>query len=758
MGLEDLLLNELAAMGAVACRPHKAGVSFEGQIDLAMRACLWSRLASRVLMPLARFACEDAEGLYAGCASIAWETHLTDDTRFAVRVSVGPHTPERLQHSHFAALKVKDAVVDVIRDARGTRPSVDAQEPDLRIDVYLAKGEAHVSLDLATESLHRRGYRSIGPKAPLKENLAAAVLWRSGWPKAAEEGLPLVDPMCGSGTLLIEAAQMAADIAPNLHREHFGFLAWPQTDLTVWEALRAEAKTRSEAGLARLRSGNSCKFYGSDIVPYAVRYAEEHIERAGLTGLIELRCADALRAVPPEGKAGLVVTNPPYGERLGAAAEMMPLYAQFGQALKRFAGWQVHVLVSDIELGHSLGLRATRKHKLYNGAIACTLLHIPIHALRTVAAPTAALQPATARAAVAATDVISNADHTPAPQPQAAVAAAAMSAAPQLSAGVQMLINRLRKNQKRLKSWLARKDVTCYRLYDADLPEYAVAIDVYGPCVHVQEYAPPVSIDPIKRQQRLREVLVALPHVLPDVAPEHFYLKVRERQRGADQYRPQAQKGVYWQVREGPLAFYVNFTDYLDTGLFLDHRPVRAWLHAQARTKTFLNLFGYTGSATIAAAVGGAKSTTTVDMSNTYLTWAQRNLQLNGLDTRRHTLVQADAMVWLERTDERFDLIFCDPPTFSNSKRMQDSFDIQRDHVVLLNAARNCLNPGGRLIFSTNARKFKLDVEALGAHVDSTTPREITQQTVPQDFANKARPIHRAWLIAGPQPDQPFAH
>lgn len=310
--------------------------------------------------------------------------------------------------------------------------------------------------------------------------------------------------------------------------------------------------------------------------------------------------------------------------------------------------------------------------------------------------------------------------------------------------GAEMFANRLRKNLRHLGKWARREGITCYRLYDADLPEYAVALDLYEGWAHLQEYAPPPSVDPERAAQRLRDVVAAIPPLL-EIPPERLVLKVRRRQKGTAQYQRQAATGHFHEVHEGGLGFLVNLTDYLDTGLFLDHRPTRALVRELASGARVLNLFAYTGTATVYAAAGGAAATTSVDMSAVYLDWARRNLAGNGFsEGRRHRLLQEDCLAWLAaRHPDRFDLIFLDPPTFSNSKRMgARTFEVQRDHAPLLAAASRLLAPGGILLFSNNFRQFRLDRAALpGLAVEEITPR-----TIPPDFQRNPR-IHNCWLI-----------
>ena len=305
-----------------------------------------------------------------------------------------------------------------------------------------------------------------------------------------------------------------------------------------------------------------------------------------------------------------------------------------------------------------------------------------------------------------------------------------------------MFANRLRKNLKRLAPWTRREGIECYRLYDADLPEYAVAVDLYGPWVHVQEYLAPRSVDADKAEERRQDVLAALPGAL-QVPAQNVFFKVRQRQKGDHQYQKIDERGTFVEVREGPGRFLINLTDYLDTGLFLDHRITRQIIMREAKGKDFLNLFGYTGVATVLAALGGALSTTTVDLSATYLEWARRNLELNGLDHPRNRLVRADCLRWLTEEKKRYDLIFLDPPTFSASKKMDGVLDVQRDHPVLIRRAVACLKPGGVLIFSNNNRRFRLERDALA----DLEIEDISRATLPKDFERNPR-IHNCWRIS----------
>jgi 23S rRNA (guanine2445-N2)-methyltransferase / 23S rRNA (guanine2069-N7)-methyltransferase len=705
-GLEYLLADELVALGCARATAARAGANVEGSLHDAQRAVLWSRLASRVLWPIAEFDCPDEHALYAGATAIDWSQHL----RMGMTLAVDAHVSgAAITHARYAAQRIKDAVVDTLRGPDGERPAVDLENPDLRLNLVLRKGRAILSVDLGGGPLHRRGWRQAQGEAPLKETLAAAVLMRGDWPRLYAEGGPLLDPMCGSGTLLIEGASMAADIAPGLIRPPLPLQTptrWRQFDAVVWHDQLCDAQTRAEAGRAALRA---C-FRGADLDPHAIRAARENAERAGLADRIEWTMRDIAQTPAMPEPRGLVVCNPPYDARL--AADPM-LYRALGDALRRAApGWKASLLCGDAELARATGLRAAKKYQLFNGAIECALI---------VCDPIA--PPARERAADEA--------------PQA------------LGEGAQMVANRLRKNLKASKSWREREGVTCWRAYDADIPEYAAAIDVYTEAdsgerwLHVQEYAAPAEIPEATTRKRLQDLLAGAREAFA-LPRERVAVKTRAKGKGGSKYADSGafKRGETLTVREGAVRLKVNLFDYLDTGLFLDHRPMRLRLAAEARDARFLNLFAYTGAASVHAAVGGAAQTTTVDLSATYLQWCSENLQLNGIGGPWHRLVQADALQWLLTDRAEYDLIFCDPPTFSNSARADD-FDVQRDHVRLLRAAMARLSFGGSLYFSNNFRRFRFDEAAIA---EFAQVEDITPQTIPPDFARNPR-IHRAWRL-----------
>ncbi|MGY4532701.1 23S rRNA (guanine2445-N2)-methyltransferase / 23S rRNA (guanine2069-N7)-methyltransferase [Pseudomonas sp. TE3786] len=723
-GLEGLLAEEATALGLEETREHTSAIRGFAQMETAYRLCLWSRLANRVLLVLKRFPMANADDLYDGVLSVDWAEHLDAAGSLAVEFS---GNGSGIDNTHFGALKVKDAIVDKLRTSTGERPSIDKLNPDLRIHLRLDRGEAILSLDLSGHSLHQRGYRLQQGAAPLKENLAAAVLIRAGWPRIAAAGGALADPMCGVGTFLVEAALIAADIAPNLRRERWGFSAWLGHVPALWKKLHAEAQERADAGLAKQPSW----IRGYEADPRLIQPARNNIERAGLSNWIKVYQGEVatFEPRPDHNQTGLVVCNPPYGERLGDEASLLYLYQNLGERLRQACmNWEAAVFTGAPDLGKRMGIRSHKQYAFWNGALPCKLLLIKVQPEQFV---TGERRTPEQRERAREQEALGTAPDAPANAPVEQA---------RLSEGGQMFANRLQKNLKALGKWARREGVDCYRVYDADMPEYALAIDLYHDWVHVQEYAPPRTIDADKAQARLFDALAAIPQAL-GVDKSKVVIKRRERQSGTKQYERQATQGTFTEVSEGGVKLLVNLTDYLDTGLFLDHRPLRLRIQREAAGKRFLNLYCYTATATVHAAKGGARTTTSVDLSKTYLDWARRNLSLNGFSDKNR-LEQGDVMNWLAADREEYDLIFIDPPTFSNSKRMEGVFDVQRDHVQLLDLAMARLASGGVLYFSNNFRKFQLD-EGLAARYQV---EEITASTLDPDFARNTK-IHRAWKL-----------
>lgn len=700
-GVEDLLAEECKQQHLTEVSTTHGGVFCQGDLERAYRLCLWSRVASRVLLKLHEFPVSDHDDLYLGVQTIDWSSHLDSSGSFAIDVHT---THQIINNSHYATLKIKDAIADQFTQKYEHRPDVKRDRPDVRINAYIDKHNCTLYLDLSGEPLHKRGYRQQAGAAPLKENLAAAILLRAHWTQMAMENRPLIDPLCGSATLLLEAAYMAAGIAPGVLRSYYGFINWKQHEPETWSQLLNEAKQ----GIDRSKVP---RLIGIEKSYKVAEMARENIHAAGLDSMIEIKQADSLDVVRDlPDVTGLIVTNPPYGKRIGESKQLKSLYLELGRKLKsRFPGWNVALFTASHELAKFFGLRAHHKNTLYNGPLKCTLYQYRIRDNKTTSS----------RSDVADNETASGKD-------------------------AEMFANRLLKNIKHLSKWLRKDNISCYRVYDADIPQYAIAVDIYENWVHVQEYEPPRTVDAVQAFVRLNDALDAISAIL-QTDKSRIILKTRKKQSGAEQYTRQDETSDTLIANEYGLKFRVNLKDYLDTGLFLDHRLTRKLISRVAKNRSFLNLFAYTGTATVYAAAGGAISSTTVDMSNTYLAWAQDNLELNNFSGKQHEFIREDCIKWLsdaKNEGRRYQLIFLDPPTFSNSKRMDYTLDIKRDHVELINQTMELLDDDGVLIFSCNAHGFKLDQKHLGEY----SIRDITRMTTSEDFRRK--PAHVCWCLA----------
>lgn len=718
-GLENLLTEELqdilAPTGASITDKKQGRIVVSGNLEAAYRICLWSRLASRVLLPIHHFdiakthdARDVAEELYEGAVNFDWSLIFSPSSTFAIRMQT---EREIKVNPQFATLRAKDGVVDSFMEAQGRRPSIDTKQPEITLFVLAGKETHHYCLDLSGDSLHRRGYRHYMTDAPIKENLAAAILRLAGWHHNAKPFEVLIDPMCGSGTFVIEALMITTDRAPGIQRQ-FGFMGWHGHDGTLWQTLKTEAQTRHETALQQPLP----KFYAYDADWDAVKATRQNILAAGFEDLlphikIEERVIGDWNDFDVDGKKALIVTNPPYGERLGDKTSNRALYQGLAWQLQKYLPNQhAAILASQVEQADVLPLENTQTLRLMNG-------NLPIY--------------------VRSGDIIAKHDK--------ASFLANWQATPVEIEGAQEFANRLIKNISALKKQALRENVSCLRLYDADLPDFNLVVDLYDDILHVQEYAPPKTIDPEKAKKRLNLGLAAIRQVL-GLPREKVFIKTRAKQKGQAQYEKQSEMSKRFIVQEGDIRVFINVTDYLDTGLFLDHRPMRLRIAAEAKGKHFLNLYSYTSTASVHAAVAGAASTTSVDLSNTYLNWSKQNFALNGLTVdqadQQHQFFDADVFEWLKEGHETYDLIFIDPPTFSNSKKFQGTFDVQRDHASLLKRAMNRLSNGGTLYFSNNFQKFELD-EELAARFDV---QEITASTIGFDFKRNQK-IHRAWQM-----------
>lgn len=717
-GLETLLQEELEGLGVQNIERFPGRLVFKGTLEHAYSICMWSRLASRVLTPIhvhelefSHDARDVAEELYEGAMNFDWSLIFAPQSTFAVRLHI---EREIKVNSQFATLRVKDGIVDSFMEAVGKRPSIDIKQPEITIYALAGKTEHTYCLDLSGDSLHKRGYRRYMTDAPIKENLAAAILQKAKL--LANRPDIFLDPMCGSGTFIIEALMMLTDRAPGLVRR-FGFNGWNGHDHDLWMSIKAEAAERHQTALEQPLP----KFYAFDADWEAVKATKQNIIAAGFERVLDqIQIEERTLADWPnfeaEGKTAFIVTNPPYGERLGDKASNRALYLGLSALLqKNFPNQTAAVIAAAVEQADVLALNDPKTMRLMNGKL-------PIYVRSGSVKPVAVIKPFL---------------ETWQPQQFEAIE------------GAEDFANRLQKNMQTLKKWAVKENIHCLRLYDADLPDFNVAVDLYGERLHVQEYAPPKKIDPEKAKKRFNLALQAI-RAVTGLGRDAIFIKTRARQEGKTQYTKQSTASKRFIVQEGKAKILVNLTDYLDTGLFLDHRQIRLRIANEARGKHFLNLYSYTSTASLHAALGGAASTTSVDLSNTYLNWSKENFVLNGLTVdhadEQHQFFASDCFEWLKEGHEQYELIFIDPPTFSNSKKFYGTFDVQRDHLSLLKRAMNRLTTDGTLYFSNNYRGFEMDEEIL-AFFDV---EEITSETIGPDFKRNQK-IHRAWKITHPK-------
>lgn len=735
-GFEAVLADELRSLHAKRVRPLKGGVAFFGAVEDVYRACLWLRTATRIQVVLGRVGAKDADELYEQTKAIAWENIMIQGASIAVRAH-GENS--NLRNSKYTALKVKDALCDRLRTVWGTRPNVEITQPDCAIDVSLHRDRATLYLNVSGPSLHKRGYREEGlqTEAPLKETLAAGMLLTAGWHNICQtaQGQPVgfIDPLCGSGTLLIEAALIAAHMAPGLLRTAWGFTHWTGHNAALWERICQDARAQSHQG-----NFSSMRFIGNDRDTRAIQLAQENAKRAGLDSAIEFYCEDAAclisklqknqsgksaTAVFPE--KGLLATNPPYGQRLLSHEQLPEVYAALRSVITELPlTWQLAVITSDATVDTALGEVATHTITCFNGPIETQLRLYAGRENRSLV------------------QLVSLAGHD--------------RSVPVFEAQSEQFAARLRKVAKERAKWARKEGITCYRLYDADLPDYAVALDVYTQqdnsnsarmFARIAEYQAPAHVDTQRADRRFNDVLALVPAVLDIPANQVFY-KIRKRAKGGGQYRDAQDKPYTLTVREANYLFEVDLNGHLDTGLFLDHRITRKLVEQHAAHTAFLNLFAYTGAASVYAAGGGAQTTTTVDLSNTYLDWAKRNMKANGFSGANHRFMRADVIDWLDqeaRSNSAYDLVFCDPPTFSNSKATKGrTFDVQRDYLALLEKIEKVCAPQATIIFSCNLRSFKFDEQALAKK--GFEAENITAQTIPHDFERNSK-IHHCYLL-----------
>lgn len=729
-GFEHILANELQALKTPGIRPLQGQVAFTGSLADAYRVCLWSRLASRVVLVLDRFVAGSSHELYAGTLNVEWESHLLPNSTYSIDAS---GTNNQLKDTRFVALRAKDAVADRLA-AHGIRAATDPKNPDVRIAVRVSRGHATIGIDLAGSPLFNRSYERRSSSKGLRPDYAAALVALGEW---SAEYIPQNPAFLALASypdpLLVEAALVAAHHAPGLSRARWGFSKWAQHDEEAWQELLHEAQ------LAK-RQDITCAFaYRS--FSKGVSRAKNTLRTLGINAEIH----PFIHAEDVQGKSTLL------------CADLSDLRQH---EMAKETSW-LQILAQMAQDSKPRNLCVAARDKLSEAYLNCQSSSATTSMLGRDPLELLAFKDLGEQKPLTTVE-ISQGVHVPVLVP----------ASEQFAA-------RLKKVAKARAKWARREDVSCYRIYDSDLPDYAVTLDLFqgtNPTtgeldgrrwLQIYEYAAPKGVDETLARSRLMDVLAIAPQIL-GVAGEDTFLRVRKRDRGGSQYASETQsvqppyrqrkdgrvtppEGAHL-IDEGGLVFEVNFQSRMDCGIFLDHRDTRGMLREMAKqtkgSKRFLNLFAYTGTATCYAADGGMKYTTTVDLSRPSLDWARRNMARNGFTGREHEYVQADVVSWISeqrRTKNRWDLVFCDVPTFSNSNRMgKRSFDVQRDHAELLIGVSRLLTRNGTCVFSCNLRTFRPDEAALAKA--GVTIEDITSQTIPEDFQRNKR-IHHAYLV-----------
>jgi 23S rRNA (guanine2445-N2)-methyltransferase / 23S rRNA (guanine2069-N7)-methyltransferase len=708
-GLEAVVVREIIALGYGEPKPRaEAGrIRFVGDERAIARCNLWLRSADRVMVELGHWHAADFDALFDGVGELPWEAWLPVNAEIHV---VGKSVRSQLTSVPAVQRAVKKAIVVRLCNHFAV-PALPEDGPHFRVQVSLLANEVSLLIDTSGIGLHKRGYGAEVGGAPLKETLAAGMLQLSYW----RPNRPFLDPFCGSGTIAIEAAMLGRNQAPGLSRD-FAAEAWPRMDPGVWREARVEARDL-------LKRDVMMDIRGSDIDRDVAELAARRADLAGVGDTITFVGCDAF-ALPELPEYGCLITNPPYGERMGEHWEAVDLHRDLPRVFATMPTWSLYVL-SGVEKAESLfGRKADRRRKLYNGRLACTYYQF--------------YGPRPPRAGEAAPDVAVESEFKPQPKPAVAFGALPEKAEEQAAE----FAVRLQKRARHFRRWPVKQEISCFRLYGQDVPGVALVIDRYEDQWHLTDYTHPDKHPADEHQTWFNLMLKTFVETL-EVDVNTVYIKQRRRQVGKTQHERQGDRKHTFVVKESGLKFEVNLSDYVDTGLFLDHRLTRRMVRDVAEGKDLLNLFCYTGSFSVFAAAGGARSTCSVDLSHTYLDWTQRNLNLNGFTGTDHKIVRADALSFLKSCSDKFDLIVVDPPTFSNSKSTDTVFDVQRDHGALLRLTVARLKPGGICWFSTNARKFKFSAPELA---DDCEVREITKQTLPPDFEG-AKGGHRCWRI-----------
>jgi len=711
---------------------------------------LWLRTADRVLVEVQRFPAPDFEALFETIKAFDYSQFIPADAKFPV---VGKTRLSKLTSLPAVQRSTKKALVESLQHFHKTTTLEESGEL-YKVEVALLNDEATITIDTTGDSLHKRGYRKLMGPAPIKQTLAAAMVDLTVWkPQRA-----FVDPFCGTGTIPIEAAMIGMRIAPGINRD-FSASDWHQISFDTWKQARNEARDSIDRDI-------KMDILAADTDEESLSMARYHARLAGVEQQVRFEM-QPFESLEHDREYGCLVTNPPYGERLQQQEELVPLYEQFPSVMQKLPTWSLFVITSYERFEKVVEKRATRRRKLFNGRLECMYYQFlgprpprDFFDRQSENEPTQETSEAERQEApVEGPHGLSLAEQLGAtPRNEPLPEAAAKDDVEQANepkpvfGGLQakdreqaeLFSNRLKKRARHLRRWPTRRGITCFRIYERDIPEIPLVVDRYEDAVHITEYERPHERS-LSRHSAWLQLMKTTAAKTLGVPVQQVFLKKRQKRRQGDQYEKIGDQKKMRTVTEGELKFLVNLSDYVDTGLFLDHRVTRSMVRDQAEGKSFLNLFAYTGSFTVYAADGGATETTTVDLSKNYLAWASENLKLNGLDGPQHRFVPSDSIEFLQEAvndpKQRFDLVVVDPPTFSNSKRTEDDWDVQEQHVEMLDLVSQVLNSGGVVYFSTNFRKFKPRLTEL-SQFESV---EISSKTVPEDFRN--RKIHRCWKM-----------
>lgn len=847
-GLESIVRRELQALGYTGKVVSPGRVQFEGDYAAIARTNVWLRCSDRVLVVMGTFPAADFDALFDTVREMPWENWLGIDAAFPV---IGRSAKSTLTSVPAIQRSVKKAMVMRMQQVyrRDVLAETDAQ---YKTEIAILEDQATVTIDTTGPSLHKRGYRLRAGEAPIKETMAAALVMLSFW----KGDRPMIDPFVGSGTIPIEAAMIARSMAPGRHRR-FAASDWPQLPAYMWSEVFTEADDLIQPELTE-------RIIGTDVDERTLAGARHNAEAALVGGSVHFQ-ARPFDQLTSAREYGCVITNPPYGERIGDDWELRPLYESMPTVLAKLPTWSHYILTAYPNFERLVGRNADRRRKLYNGRIECCYYqyHGPKRPKRRPRPDADGVSTQTAGSNISPTpsvadllaslasgvefasvthpitevtpvepiaitqlESVSCADTVPAstttvqnpisgqepsgidehnepatpelhqtpdvaPPSEASVtslptepnsqpasdqttAASADTPTSEVTTAEEaepvhanlwrtnptdlppvfgrvetktdeladLFARRLTKLAKHLRRYPTRKGITSYRLYERDVAEVPLVVDRYEDHLHLIEYDRPHARNDAQHERWLDRMAITARDTL-GIDPGKVFLKRKSRQRGTSQHEQVDDQQIEVVAHEGGLKFLVNLSDYVDTGLFLDHRITRSMVREEAAGKSFLNLFAYTGSFSVYAAHGGAASTTTVDWSNTYLQWAKRNFTMNRLDGPQHEFARMGTLEFLHthRPEPTYDLCVVDPPTFSNSKRTEDVWDVQHSYIEMFEQLLPLMKPGGVIYFSTNFRRFKMDE----SQINVSECYEISRQTVPPEYRNQR--IHRCWKM-----------